>query len=247
MGCTKSDRGSCKAAWNDVKEELPMFRTALTVLVLATAAAIAGDKVTPDNPVKLPPLPAGISKALPYVQAVHQILDSVSSRDLPAITQVKKTSIESRSEWVVHRVKANVWVERTTTNYLGELEVKVSVPCLIEFGFDLSSLTPERFHFDARRRLLIVDLPDVYVREPVPLLSEMKIEPRYKGLRNLVLDADSMRRLQADVLQQDYQPAARNAGASELVVAQRKARDMMQGFLQELFRKAHVDVEVIVR
>lgn len=224
-----------------------MFRPALAVLILTAASVYADGKVTPANPVNIPLPVSGLSKALPYVQAVHELLDSISSRDLPTITQVKKTSGESRSEWVVHRVKANVWVERTATNYLGELGVKVSVPCLIEFGFDLSALTPERFHFDARRRLLIVDLPDVYVREPVPLLLEMKIEPRYKGLRNIVLDADTMRRLQAEVLQQDYQPAARDAGATELIVAQRKARDQMQDFLRELFRKANVDIEVVVR
>lgn len=57
----------------------------------------------------------------------------------------------------------------------------------------------------------------------------------------------SMGRLQADVLQQDYQPAARSAGATDLVVAQRKARDLMQEFLSELFGKVDADVAVIVR
>ena len=224
-----------------------MFRTAFAVFILTAASAYADGKVTPATPINIPLPASSLSKALPYVQAVHELLDSISSRDLPTITQVKKTAGESRSEWVVHRVKANVWVERTATNYLGELGVKVSVPCLIEYGFDLSKLTPERFRYDARRRLLIVNLPDVYVREPVPLLSEMKIEPRYKGLRNIVLDADTMRRLQAEVLQQDYQPAARDAGAGELIIAQHKARDLMQDFLRELFQKANMDIEVIVR
>jgi hypothetical protein len=199
------------------------------------------------SPVKLPVAPAALKNALPYVQAVHQILDSVTSRDSATTINVKQELSEPRSEWIVHRVKARVWVERTSSNYLGEIDVRVTIPCYIEFGFDLSQLKRENMRYDAARKLLIVDLPPVYIRDPIPLLADMKIEPKYKGLRNVVLDTESMQALQATVLKQDYQPAAKEVGMTELSKAQIRARDMMQDYLQNIFRQAGSDVEVIVR
>jgi hypothetical protein len=123
----------------------------------------------------------------------------------------------------------------------------VSVPCVIEFSFDLASLKPENMRFDRKRRLLVIDLPPVTVREPIPLLAEMKIEPKYKGLRGAILDADAVRALQSSALQEDYQPAARDLGQSELLTAQRKARDLVESFAQGVLRDAGTDIEVIVR
>jgi len=53
--------------------------------------------------------------------------------------------------------------------------------------------------------------------------------------------------LQAAALKEDYQPAARDVALTATAVAQRRARDLMQTFLNGLFRDAGANVEVIVR
>jgi len=175
------------------------------------------------------------------------VLDAATARESPTSVRVKKTVAETSSEWIVHRVRANVWVERTAANYLGEVGVRVSVPCMIEYGFDLAALKPGNLRFDRERRLLVIDLPPVTVREPIPMLAEMKIEPKYKGLRGPALDAETLRALQVAALQEDYQPAARDLGQSELLVAQKKARDLVEAFIRGVLREAEADIEVIVR
>src|SRR5579864_2381917 len=232
-----------------------MLRYSFTcAALLALSAPLYADKNPVPNlpipPSAIPNIPiaqAALKSALPYVQVIHQVLDSVTRKDSPINVQVKTEGSEPRSEWIVHRVKASVWVERSSSNYLGEIDVRVTIPCYLEFAFDLSQLKREDFRYDPVRKLLIVDMPAVYIREPLPILAEMKIEPKYKGLRNIVIDAEALQGLEATVLRQDYQPAARNVGQSELATAQRRARDMMQDYLQGIFRQAGSDVEVIVR
>ncbi|MFL5340659.1 MAG: DUF4230 domain-containing protein [Gemmataceae bacterium] len=213
-----------------------MFRT---ILSLTLILALAGNSFADG---KLP-----LVKALPYVQAIHQVLDTLTTRESPSVVQAKKIAAETPSEWVVYRVTANVWVERHTSNYLGEAGVKISIPCQIEFGLDLAMLTPEHYRFDKARRLLVVDLPPVRLREPAPNLAEMKVESTYKGLRNGLLDGDAVRGLQAAALREDYRAVARDVALTETAAAQRRARDLMQTFLSNLFRDAGADIEVIVR
>jgi hypothetical protein len=226
---------------------------ACAALLALSAPLYADNNPVPSLPIpqsafsSLPITQTALKSALPYVQIIHQILDSVTRRESPTNVQVKKEASEPRSEWIVHRVKASVWVERSSANYLGEIDVRVTIPCYLEYAFDLSQLKHENFRYDSVRKLLIVDMPAVYIREPLPILADMKIEPKYKGLRNVVLDAEAIQGLEATVLRQDYQPAAREVGQSELAAAQRRARDMMQEYLQGIFRQAGTDVEVIVR
>src|SRR5262245_55167337 len=175
---------------------------AIAVTLVAPFGLYADAKLPATLPAKVTGTVAQVQKALPYVQAIHQVLDAATSRESPTTVHVKKTVAESSSEWVVHRVRANVWVERTASNYLGDVGVRVSVPCVIEFGFDLSALKPEHMRFDRGRRLLVIDLPPVTVREPIPVLAEMKIEPKYKGLRGALLDAEALRALQVSAMQE---------------------------------------------
>ncbi|HEV3144058.1 MAG TPA: hypothetical protein VGZ47_09260 [Gemmataceae bacterium] len=219
-----------------------------TSVACAALLALAIPAYADNNPVPNLPIPSSALKtALPYVQAIHQVLDSVTRRDSPTTVGVKKEAAEQRSEWIVHRVKASVWVERSSANYLGEIDVRVTIPCYLDYAFDLSQMKREDFRYDPVRKLLVIDMPQVYIRDPLPILSDMKIEPKYKGLRNVVFDTEAMQGLQATVLRQDYQPTAREVGQSELAAAQRRARDLLQDYLQGLFRQAGTDVEVIVR
>src|SRR5262245_20662606 len=220
---------------------------AIALTLVAPLALYADAKLPVSLPAKVTGTVSQVQKVLPYVQAIHEVLDAATSRESPTTVQVKKTVAESSSEWVVHRVRANVWVERTASNYLGDVGVRISVPCVIEFGFDLSALKPEHMRFDRGRRLLVIDLPPVTVREPIPVLAEMKVEPKYKGLRGPMLDAEALRSLQVSALQQDYQPAARDLGQSELLTAQRKARDLVESFVRGILHDAGTDIEVIVR
>jgi hypothetical protein len=226
---------------------------ACAALLALSAPLYADNNPVPSLPIpqsavpNVPIVQTALKSALPYVQVIHQILDSVTRRDSPTTVQVKKEASEPRSEWIVHRVKASVWVERSSANYLGEIDMRVTVPCYLEYAFDLSKMKPQDFRYDAARKLLVVEMPAVYIREPVPILSDMKIEPKYAGLRNVVFDAEAMQGLQATLLRYDYQPAAREVGQSELATAQRRARDMLQEHLQGIFRQAGTDVEVIVR
>jgi hypothetical protein len=230
------------------------FSFTCAALLALSAPLYADNSPVPSLPipqtVAIPNVPitqAALKSALPYVQMIHQVLDSITRKDSPTNIQVKMEAGEPRSEWIVHRVKASVWVERTSANYLGEIDVRVTIPCYLEYAFDLSQLKREDFRYDPVRKILVVDMPAVYIREPLPILADMKIEPKYKGLRNIVLDAEALQGLEATVLRQDYQPAARNVGQSELATAQRHARDMMQEYLQGIFRQTSTDVEVIVR
>src|SRR5262245_58494378 len=121
---------------------------AIALTLLAPLASYADAKLPATLPAKVTGTVAQVQKALPYVQAIHEVLDAATSRESPTTVHVKKTVVESSSEWVVHRVRANVWVERTASNYLGDVAVRVSVPCMIEFGFDLAALKPEHMRFD---------------------------------------------------------------------------------------------------
>src|SRR5437899_1554019 len=154
---------------------------AIAFTLLASFGVYADAKLPATLPTKVTATVAGVQKVMPYVQAIHEVLDAATSRESPTTVHVKKTVAESSSEWVVHRVRANVWVERTASNYLGDVGVRVSVPCVIEYGFDVAALKPEQMRFDRGRRLLVIDLPPVTVREPIPVLAEMKVEPKYKG------------------------------------------------------------------
>ncbi len=169
------------------------FHLAIAGTLFTSLFALADAKPSANLPVKATGKVAAVSKVLPYVQAIHEVLDAATARESPTTVRVKKTVAETSSEWVVHRVRANVWVERTAANYLGEVGVRVSVPCVIEYGFDLAAMKPENMRFDRQRRLLVIDLPPVTVREPIPVLAEMKIEPRYKGLRGPAIDGETLR------------------------------------------------------
>src|SRR5437763_10706909 len=103
----------------------------LVALVSLTGTVLADVKL---------PAATSVAKVLPYVQTIHQVLDTLTSRESPTVVHVKKVAADAPSEWIVHRVRAEVWVERSATNYLGEVGVKVSIPCQIEFGLDLTLL-----------------------------------------------------------------------------------------------------------
>jgi len=54
----------------------------------------------------------------------------------------------------------------------------------VEFGLDLTMLTPDHYKSTPARRLLVIELPPVRLREPVPLLAEMKVERGTRGYGN---------------------------------------------------------------
>ena len=73
--------------------------------------------------------------------------------------------------------------------WAADSELRDALTQSLQGAADFSALKPENMRFDRDRRLLVIDLPTVKVREPIPLLAEMKIEPKYKGLRGPALDA----------------------------------------------------------
>lgn len=226
-----------------------MFRP-IAILVVSTvlvSPTFADARLGIPIPLELPARPTSVSTALPYVRLVHQVLDTVTTRDYPSTMRAKLLASESRSEWIVHRVKANIWVEKVSSNYLGQVGVRVSIPCHVEFSLDMGAVRHGQFRYDPARRLLIVDLPPVQMRPPVPLLDEMQIEPMYKGLRGMLTDAEKVRRLQEELMKEDYMPAAREAALEVYDYAQRRARDQVQQFLKGVFAQAGADVEVVVR
>jgi hypothetical protein len=225
-----------------------MFRPALIAIAAALLArpAYAQNKIAIPIPFTLPN-PTNVGTLLPYISMVHQVLDAVTTRESDTVSRSKLMLSESRSEWVVHRIKANVWVEKTSMNYLGQIVMRVSIPCVVEFSIDMSALRYGQMHFDASKKLLVLEMPAVQIRDPMPLLSDMKIEPQYRGLRGSMLDSEKMRRLQDELVKEDYVPAAREAAMEVYAYAQRKARDQVQEFLQGLFKNAGAEVEVVVK
>src|SRR5262249_44145086 len=208
-----------------------MFRPALIAVAAAllAAPAYAQNKIAIPIPFTLPK-PTSIGGVLPYISMVHQVLDVVTTRESETVSRSKLMLSETRSEWVVHRIKANVWVEKTSMNYLGQIGMKVSIPCVVEFSLDMSAIRYGQMHYDPSRKLLVLELPAVQIRDPAPQLSEMKIEPQYRGLRGTMLDSEKMRRLQDELVKEDYTPAAREAAMEVYAFAQRKARDQVQDF-----------------
>jgi len=230
-----------------------MFRTFIVIgivligMVGPAAPVFADGKIGLHFPLELPARPTSITTALPYVRLVHEVLDTLTSSDAAPVMRAKLMASETRSEWVVHRIKANVWVERTSSNYLGQVGVRVAIPCYVEFSFDMGALRFGQAEYDPLKRRLVVQLPPVQMRQPVPLLDEMKIDPHYKGLRGTLLDADKVRRLQEELVKEDYLPAAREAALEVYDHAQAKAREQVQEFLRTIFKQANADVEVVVK
>ena len=225
-----------------------MFRPALVLAIafFAAAPSYAQNKIAIPIPFTLPK-PTSFGTLLPYISMIHQVLDVVTTRESETATRSKLMLSESRSEWVVHRIKANVWVEKTSMNYLGQIGMRVSIPCVVEFSLDMAAIRYGQVNFDPARKLLVLELPPVQVRDPMPLLAEMKLEPQYRGLRGSMLDSEKMRRLQDELVKEDYVPAAREAAMEVYAYAQRKARDQVQEFLQGLFKNAGAEVEVVVK
>lgn len=221
----------------------------LSLALILPSQVAAQQKVTLGIPIpfEVPSKPTSFATALPYVKLIHELLDAATTRESNTTLQATLKGSETRSEWIVHRLKADIWVERSSSNYLGQIGAKVSIPCQIEFALDLAAVRHGQMRYDESRRLLIVDLPAVYIRKPIPELSEMKIEPYFKGLRGMLLDSEKMRRLQDELVKVDYLPAARDAALGEHAAAQRKARELMQEFLQTMLRKTGNDIEVVVR
>jgi hypothetical protein len=221
--------------------------------LIAVAAIFAASPVYAQNrglEIPIPftlPSPTNPATLLPYVSMVHHVLDVVTTRESAVNTRSKLALSETRSEWVVHRIKANVWVEKTSMNYLGQISVRVSIPCIVEFSLDMSAIRYGQMHYDPARKLLTIELPPLQIRDPMALLPEMKIEPQYHGLRGTMLDSEKVRRLQDQLVKEDYVPAAREAAMEVYAYAQRKARDQVQEFLQGLFKDAGADIEVVVK
>lgn len=221
--------------------------------VLALGAALLGAPVNAQSgfsvglPLELPARPTSVQTALPYVMMVHKVLDTVTTRETPTTMRAKLLASETRSEWIVHRIKANVWVERTQSNYLGQIGVRVAIPCHVEYALDLGALRFGNVKFDPDQCRLELAIPPVQIRQPVPLLDEMTVEPMYKGLRGTLLDADKTRKIQEALVKEDYLVAAREAAVEVYNFAQDKARDQVRAFLQDLFRHAGAEIEVVVK
>lgn len=209
--------------------------------------AVAEARVGIPVPLTIPTRPADLASALPYVKLIHDVLDIATTRENPVVTRSRLAYSEASSEWVIHRIKANVWVEKTSSNYLGQIGVRVSIPCQVEFSIDMAAVRYGPIWFDADRRQLTIELPPVAIREPIPILSEMKVETSYRGLRGVLLDAEKTRRLQEELVREDYTPAAREAALDVYPFAQQRAREQVQSLLQRLFREAGSDIEVVVR
>jgi hypothetical protein len=226
-----------------------MFRPALVTAFafFLAAPAYAEVKLGIPIPFELPAKPTSFGTVLPYVGMIHQVLDVVTTRESETVTRSKLALSESRSEWVVHRIKANVWVEKTSMNYLGTIAARVSIPCVVEFSLDMAAIKYGQVHYDPKRKLMVIELPPVQIRDPMPILNEMKIEPQYRGLRGTMLDSEKMRRLQDVLVKEDYTPAAREAAMEVYAYAQKKARDQVQDFLQGLFKNAGAEIEVVVK
>jgi hypothetical protein len=226
-----------------------MIRPALIAIAAVFAASpVYAQPRTLQIPIPFTlPSPTSPASFLPYVSMVHQVLDVVTTRESPVNTRSKLALSESRSEWVVHRIKANVWVEKTSMNYLGQISVRVSIPCIVEFSLDMGAIRYGQMHYDPVRKLLTIELPPLQVRDPMALLPEMKIDSQYHGLRGTMLDSEKVRRLQDQLVKEDYVPAAREAAMEVYAYAQRKARDQVQEFFQGIFRDAGADIEVVVK
>ncbi len=215
---------------------------------LGLASLVAADsRVSIPIPLNIASRPTDLASALPYIKLIHDVLDLATTRENPVVSRSRLALSEASSEWVVHRIKANVWVEKTSSNYLGQIGVRVSIPCRVEFSVDMSALRHGPMWYDAARRQLTIELPPVVIREPVPILSEMKVETSYRGLRGVLLDAEKTRRLQEELVREDYIPAAREAAWEVYPFAQHRAREQIQALVQRLFREAGSDIEVIVR
>jgi hypothetical protein len=228
---------------------LAMFRTfaVLACLLGWPLTAPSDARVGVPIPLTLPTTPNNLPSALPYLKLIHDVLDLATTRENPVVSRARLSFSEAQADWVVHRIKATVWVERTSTNYLGPIGVRLTIPCRVEFSIDMGALRYGPMWFDPARRRLIMDLPPITMREPVPILTEMKVETTYGGLRGVLLDAEKTRRMQEELLREDYQPAAREAAMQAYAFAQHRAREQIQMLLQRLFREAGSDIEVVVR
>jgi hypothetical protein len=194
-----------------------------------------------------PERPTDLAAALPYLKLIHDVLDLVTTRENPVVMRSRLNLSESQDDWVIHRIKATVWVERTSRNYLGPIGVRVTVPCYVEYSIDMAGLRHSPMWLDADRRTWTIELSPVRIREPVPILSEMKVETTFGGFRGILLDAEKTRRMQEELLREDFIPAAREAAMQVYPFAQQRAREHVQTLLQRLLREAGSDILVVVQ
>lgn len=184
---------------------------------------------------------------LPGPTDVLGAIDYLTKKDSDTKVDAKAGKMAPGGKLLVGRLAVDVKLERSSKNWRGKVSSTVSVPTEVSYAVDLADIKPQHVRIDAKDKALIVTMPRPKVEAVTPLLSDIKKDTGYKGVRFKFLDAHTGTELQHAMLLHDYQAKAREVGekhAAKVVAAGReKLRELLGVLLGRAFPGLTIRVE----
>jgi hypothetical protein len=183
---------------------------------------------------------------IPSPTDVVKVIDTLTCKESSTNMEVKLGDSIGQGKLLVARTHVVVSMERSSRNWRGNVQVRMTVPSDISYSVNLAAIRAEHIRVEARQRLLIVTMPDPEVEDVTPQLSALKAEDTFKRARFRRWDGDAARGLQNTMLKEDFQVRARKEAEAHLSEVREQGRAALQEMLQTLLRPSCPDIRVRV-
>jgi hypothetical protein len=216
-----------------------MNRAATTVLLLgACLAAVAPPRAVAQLTLLVP--------ALPSPTDVVKLIDTLTKKDSSTGVDVKLGQTVGQGKLLIATTRMDVHLDRSSRNWRGRVEVRMTIPSEVAYTIDLADIRPEHIRCDHARRVLLVAMPTPRVASVTPDLAAARTERTFKRARFRRLDADVARELQNTILTGDYQARARATAEARLAQIKKSGREPLQAFFEALLSRTLPGTRVIV-
>lgn len=151
-----------------------------------------------------------------------------------------------QTKLVVAKSPITVDVTRTSENWRGMVSVRVTVPCDVSYAVDLSQLRQDDVQWDAKTKLMRLQMPRVEIDTVTPNLKERSTTSTYSGWRFKYYDGSVSSDLEDKLLDGVQNEARKLAREQVNSVIKSAARDKLQNFVRKMIQPAVPDAQVVV-
>jgi hypothetical protein len=175
---------------------------------------------------------------LPGPSDVVAAIDYLTKKDSKTKVDVKAGKVTSAGKLLIGRLRVDVKMERSSKNWRGTVSSTIIVPTEISYAVDLADIKPHHVRIDAEERALIVVMPPPRVEAVTPLLSEVRKDTGYRGVRFRMTDGHTGTELQHAMLLHDYQAKAKKVGEEHAAKVRSDGKERFRELLEALLGRA---------
>ncbi|MFQ3594412.1 MAG: hypothetical protein SNJ82_14635 [Gemmataceae bacterium] len=183
---------------------------------------------------------------MPGPTDVVSLIDHLTRKDSTIDVNVKAGQMVSSGKLLIGQLRVNVNLARTSRNWRGKVTSTLRVPAEIRYAIRLTDVQASTIRIEPNHRLVVVQLPKIYVETVTPLLPETQREEVYRGLRFKLIDWRLSTEMQHAMLLHDFQDVARKLGEGNAPLVRDLARAGLRQLLELLLTPAYPGITVRV-